>query len=335
MDVLVIGGNRFVGRLAAGLLLDAGHRVALLHRGLGGPDPFGGRAERLLGDRTGPDLGRLLRGRSFDAVLDMAAFTAEDGRVAAALLHGRVGHYVMVSSGQVYLVREGCPRPAREEDFAGPVVARPRDPGDAGEWDYGMGKRACEDALAEAHAARGFPATIIRIPMVNGELDNHRRLESYLWRLADGGPVLVPGGGDQPMRHVDGPEVARALVSILGRAELAGRSYNLAQEETPTLRELLGSLRILLGSGSELVPVPVPAVAAAGLELAEVSPFSSRWMSFVDPARARAELDFTHRPLASCLERIAGWFTRQRPAAAPPGYRRRVGELRLAAAVAT
>ena len=185
MDVLVIGGNRFVGWLLGFRLLAAGHRVTLLNRGRL-PDPFGSRVTRLVGDRK-TDLGRLLAARRFDAAIDLAAYTGEDGLRAAEILRGRVGHYVMVSTGQVYLVREGAPRPAREEDYAGPVMTRPADPGDVWDWEYGVGKRACEDALAEAHARDGFPATRVRIPMVNGERDYLRRIESYLWRLVDGG----------------------------------------------------------------------------------------------------------------------------------------------------
>lgn len=150
MHVLVIGGNRFVGWLLGWRLLASGHEVTLLNRGTL-PDPFGGRVERLAGDRR-TDLDRLLAGRTFDAVVDLAAYTGEDGARAAALLAGRTGHYVMISTGQVYLVREGCPRPAREEHYDGPVMARPPTPADLADWEYGIGKRACEDALALAHA---------------------------------------------------------------------------------------------------------------------------------------------------------------------------------------
>lgn len=188
MHVLVVGGNRFVGKLLAWRLLAAGAKVTLLNRG-GLPDPFGERVERLRGDRT-RDLERLLRGRSFDAVVDLAAYTGEDGRCAAEILRGRTAHHVMISTGQVYLVRAGCPRPAREEDYDGPVTARPGDPADVEDWEYGVGKRACEDALAAA-ARDGFPATRVRIPMVNGPLDYFRRIEGYLWRL-------VPGGRSAP-----------------------------------------------------------------------------------------------------------------------------------------
>ena len=322
MDVLVIGGNRFVGWLLGFRLLAAGHKVTLLNRGRL-QDPFGDRVERLTGDRTTPDLDRLLAGRSFDAVVDLAAYTGEDGRRAAALLAGHAGHYVMVSTGQVYLVREGCPRPAREEDYDGPVMARPSDPAELREWEYGMGKRACEDALAEAHAKDGFPATRVRIPMVNGERDYFRRLESYLWRLVDGGPLLLPDFGEHRVRHVYGAEVARFLVEVLGREEAIGNAYNVAQEETPTLAELVAILRHHLGSKAEVVPIASDRLRAAGLDPLRVSPFSGPWMSFVDPGRALRELGFRHEPLELYVGKIVASFLAHPPSDRPEGYARR------------
>jgi nucleoside-diphosphate-sugar epimerase len=327
--VLVIGGNRFVGILLGWRLLARGDEVTLLNRGHL-PDPFDDRVARLRADRTTPDLGRVLSGRTFDAAVDLAAYTGEDGRRAAEILGGRVGHHVVLSTGQVYLVREGCPVPAREEDYHGPVMARPSDPRDLPEWEYGVGKRACEDALAEAHARSGFPATSVRIPMVNGERDYLRRIEGYLWRLLDGGPLILPDGGAHRLRHVYGGEVARFLAGILGRTETFGRAYNLAQEEAPTLAELVGRLRDLLGSRARIVPVPVERIRAAGLDPARVSPFSGRWMSFLDPSRARTELGFRHEPFEAYLPKIVAAFLAHPPAGRPEGYTRRADERRLA-----
>lgn len=332
MNTLVIGGNRFVGRLLVWRLLAGGHRVAVLNRGCIA-DPFGARVERLVGDRTGPDFERLLGDRKFDGVVDLAAYTGEDGRRAAKLLSGRVGHYIMISTGQVYLVREGCSRPAvepaREEYYSGPVMGRPADPVDLEDWDYGIGKRACEDALDLA-SREGFPATRIRIPMVNGALDYFRRIEGYLWRLLDGGPVLLPDGGDHRLRHVDGCEVARFVSSILGQERTFGRAFNLTQEEMPTLMELLEMLRDLLGSRARIIAMPSENIRAAGLRPIDVSPFHDPWISFLDPTRARDELGFRHAPLAQSLASVTASFLSHTPSDRPRGYAGRDAERRIA-----
>jgi nucleoside-diphosphate-sugar epimerase len=318
--VLVIGGNRFVGRDLVWRFLAAGFEVTTLNRGRLA-DPFGARIERLVGDRATGDFERLVGGREFDAVVDFAAFAAADTRRAAEVLQDRIGHYVMISTGQVYLVRE--PRPlnaARETDYDGPVMAPPPDAAERGEWDYGMGKRGAEDALIAASSERRFPSTRLRIPMVNGERDYHRRIESYLWRLLDGEPMLLPDGGRTPTRHVYGGAVARAVVRLLGQPATFGQAYNLAQEETPTLVEILTLLAEILGASARFVEVSSDRIASTGLEVAQVSPFSGRWMSFLDPSRAQAELGFRHDPLRHYLEKIVASFLAHPPAEAPESY---------------
>jgi nucleoside-diphosphate-sugar epimerase len=334
VKVLVVGGNRFVGYELAWRLVAAGHQVTLFNRGRLG-DPFGPRVERLRGDRTTADFARLVAGRSFDAAVDFAAFVGPDARGAVEALDGRVGHYVFISSGQVYLVREGCARPSRESDYDGPVMPAPSegDP-DRRDWEYGVGKRACEDVLAEAWAARRFPGTRLRLPMVYGERDHSRRLEGYLWRLLDGGPLLVPDGGTHPVRHVYAAEVVRCALALLGRADTFGQAYNVCQQEAPSLLEYLRLLAEVVGSPSALVPARAAELQGAGLDPAAVSPFSGRWMSWLDPARARVELGFAHRPMEECLRSVVASFVAHPPADRPPAYAGRPREVELAGRLA-
>jgi nucleoside-diphosphate-sugar epimerase len=329
LDVLVVGGNRFVGYELAWRLLADGHRLTLFNRGTRS-DPFGERVERLRGDRTAGDFSRRLAGRRFDAVVDFAVFRGEEAAEAAESLKDRVGHYVMISTGQVYLVREPRPSPARETDYEGGLMAAPASGKEEEEWSYGMGKRAAEDILVRAWASSRFPSTRLRLPMVNGERDYHRRLEGYLWRLLDGGPLILPDGGDRPMRHVYGAAVARAITSLLGSGRTFGEAYNLAQDETPTARELLTIAAELLGARPRFVPVPARDIEAAGLDVVAVSPFSGRWMSFLDPSRAKAELGFRHEPLREYLGRIVAAFVAHPPASPPPSLTRREEEKALA-----
>jgi nucleoside-diphosphate-sugar epimerase len=331
VKALIVGGNRFLGHELALRLVAAGHAVTVFNRGTLA-DALGDRVERLRGDRTTADFERLLAGRRFDAVVDFAAFDADAGRRAARVLGGRVGHYVAISTGQVYLVRQGCPRPARESDYDGPLVPRPEDAYDRGQWDYGVGKRGLEDELARAWEDERFPATRLRIPMVNGERDHFRRIERYLWRLLDGGPLLLPGGGAHQTRQVYSGAVVKAILGLLGNPRTFGRAYNLAQDETPTLRELLTALATSLGAAPRLVEVSPAAAREAGLDPLVLSPFSGSWMSFVDPGLAQAELGFRHEPLAAYLDKIVAAFLAHPPAEAPPGYEQRETERRLAAA---
>ena len=263
--------------------------------------------------------------------MDFAGFVASDVERAVRVLRGRVGHYVFISTGQVYLVREPRPSPARETDYDGALMPEPPSGHpDHGDWAYGVGKRACEDVLSAAIARDGFPSTRLRVPIINGERDHTRRLEGYLWRLLDGGPLLVPDGGAHRLRHVYARDVARTIAGLLGEGRAIGQAYNLCQEETPTLVEVLELLARLVGAPSRLCAVPRAALEAAGLNPVRVSPFSGRWMSLLDPARARAELGFVPTALATYLASIAASFLAHPPASPPDAYADRPRELALA-----
>ena len=80
MDVLLIGGTRFLGPLLVMRLLAGGHRVSILNRGTR-PDPFGAflpRIEGFVADRRSPEFSRALTGRSFDAVVDFEHYALHD-----------------------------------------------------------------------------------------------------------------------------------------------------------------------------------------------------------------------------------------------------------------
>jgi nucleoside-diphosphate-sugar epimerase len=334
MHVLVIGGTRFIGYHTTWRLLAAGHRVTLFNRGTLG-NPFGSRVERLEGDRTTDDFRRLLGERSFDAAVDFAAYYGDEVRSVLDVLAGRVGHYVFISTGQVYLVRDGCAWPAREEDYAGRLIPKPESSADRSEWEYGVGKRECEDLLVEAWISSRFPSTRLRLPMVNGERDHLRRIERYLWRILDGGPVILPDGGTRPTRHVYSGAVARAIVSLLGQERTFGQAYNLSQDEMPTVAQLAGTLIELLGSPARVLGVPAERIREAGLDPKDLSPFGGRWASLLEPARAKAELGFRHEPLREYLGTIIACFLAHPPSAPSESYsRHRAAERALAALAA-
>ncbi|HJT98064.1 MAG TPA: NAD-dependent epimerase/dehydratase family protein, partial [Rhodanobacteraceae bacterium] len=263
MDVLVIGGNRFIGRSFVLALRFRRHRITVLNRGTLTTPPG---VEHVVADRTTDAFDAALAGRRFDAVVDFAAFDGADARRALRVVNA--GHYIVISTGQVYLVREGATAPFREADYAGPVMAAPPTPVEHDDWAYGIGKREVEDAFAAAP----FLTTRLRIPMVSGEGDPKRRYEKYLRAILAGGPVVVPRA-DQIARHVYRGSLVDALIRLVEQPPAASNAFNFCQREEPTVRELIE----LIASAAR---APRPEIVDG--ETTE-SPFSSRWMSCLDP----------------------------------------------------
>ena len=328
MNVLVIGGTRFVGHMLVTTLAGRGDRVTVFHRGET-PGDLPPEVERLQGDRTEPGaLARAVAGRNFDGVVDMIAMRGAEAADAIAALEGRVGRYVHISTGQVYLVREGASTPAREGDYPGPLTpAPPPDSWDRREWDYGIGKRTCEDALASAWDERRFPSVRLRMPIIHGSRDPSGRLAGYVARLADGGPILVPEEPGAPLRHVWAGDVVAAILAALERDSVDGRAYNVSSEDLWSHRQFVERLAALVHVDARLVTVPRARLVEAGLFPA-CAPFSSTWMSVLDPSRAKAELGLVPRGFETFLPKRVEEI---REAPPPAAYaERRAEELRLA-----
>lgn len=328
--ILIIGGTTFMGYQLVWRLVAAGHTVTVLNRGKT-PDSFGNRVARIHVDRTAPAFAHALDRQEFDAVVDFAAYTAEDVSGAVAALRGRVGHYIFISSGATYVVRAGVARPCEapfpESAFDGRLSDAPTAPEDLASWQYGAHKRAAEAVLVQAWAAHRFPATRVRLPSVNGERDPSRRLESYLWRILDGGPVVLPDGG-MLTRHVYSGDVVLALDGLLGRADTFGEAFNLSQDEEPTLRELVQRLAGIMGAPDRTVLTTPESLVKVGLSARVISPYSDHWSSRLDASRAKTMLDFRHRPLDQYLNSLVAAFLSHMPSAPPPGYHDRDVEIR-------
>jgi nucleoside-diphosphate-sugar epimerase len=289
-DILILGGTRNLGHVTAIALLEAGHNVTVINRGLT-PDELPPDVHRLHADRADSEqMRRAINGHDFDLVLDTTTYTGGDARSAVEVFRGRVGRYVFVSTGQVYLVREGISRPFREESYDGPVMLEPpRGSEDYDSWTYGAWKRDAEDEFASAFARGGFPVTTIRLPMVASERDHYGRIQAYVARLLDGNAILVPDDHALPLRHVYVGDVARLIVELVKSRDGIGRAYNISYGESVSLVEFLEMLAAAAKRPLDLRRVTRSDLTEAGL-LPHCSPFSGRWMSELDNTRSLAEL---------------------------------------------
>jgi nucleoside-diphosphate-sugar epimerase len=330
MRVLVIGGNRFLGIELTALLLARGHRVTLLNRG-NLSDPFGPLVQRYCADRGTDAFDAALEGSTWDAVVDFALFDGPQAQRLLRVLDGRVGHLIVISTGQVYLVRTPRPSIASERDYAGATLAAPPTPREEPDWRYGIEKRDAEDVLRSGR----LPHTIFRLPMVHGGRDHKRRLDSLLWRLMDGGPIFLTQP-DAPVKQVFSGAVSRALVAAVERGPVShpddgslGKAYNLAWDEALTARGLVDAVAQCLGTTARVRTMQSDVVRAAGIDPYLACSVNSEWMSALDATVAQRELAFVHEPLQVWLPAalqgcIARWD------GPPPSMSQREIELRLA-----
>lgn len=250
MNLLVLGGTRFVGRAVIAEALDRGWSVTAVHRGLTGqlPAEVGAR----FADRSDPSaLATALGHGRWDLVVDTWSGAPRVATLAARLLRGRAGRYGYVSSASVY-------RPGQTQAEASPVVDG--DP-QAADGDYPAIKRGAELGILAS-----FPTALLARPgLILGPGEDIGRLPWWLARAAAGGRMVAPGVPGRPLQYVDVRDLARWLLEALANGS-SGPVDVISRSGHATTRTLLEACLEVTGSSAELVWVSEERLAAAGVE---------------------------------------------------------------------
>ncbi|GGF34722.1 reductase [Marmoricola endophyticus] len=250
MRILVLGGTAWLGRELAARAVAAGHDVVCLARGEAGPHAPGTRLVRA--DRDADTGLAAVADRSWDAVLDVAR---RPSHVRRAVRDLRTGHYVLVSTGNVY-----ADTLTAGQDEAGPLLP-PGDENGTPEG-YGAAKVACERAVLEVYEGR---CTIARSGLLGGPGDPHDRAAYWPWRFAhpSGAEVLVPDAGAQATALLDVRDLASWLLRCV--AETVAGVFNTTGPVTP-MAEHLAVAAAVGGGTARTVPVPEDWLREHGVE---------------------------------------------------------------------
>jgi 2'-hydroxyisoflavone reductase len=200
MEILVLGGTQWVGRVVSREALERGHLVTCLARGVSGQVADG--AELVTADRTRPDAYDAVKARRWDAVVEVSW---QPGFVKAALAAISAGHWTYVSSGNVYLRHDepGADESAELQPTTHlQTVTREQ---------YGPAKRVCEDASRERYGDR---LLVARAGLIGGPGDHTGRSGAWVARCARDphGAVLIPSEPDMATQVVDVRDLAAFLV---------------------------------------------------------------------------------------------------------------------------
>ncbi|MFD1373449.1 NAD-dependent epimerase/dehydratase family protein [Actinoplanes sichuanensis] len=303
MDLLILGGSWFVGRVIADDAVARGWNVTVFNRGRSASSPEG--VHTIHGDReSAHDLARLAEAGPWDAVIDVAGTVPTMVRDAARALRPATNRYALVSSVSVYT---GWP--------AEPVTeASPLHDGDPDRSDeegpthtYGAMKVGCEAAVRREFASDRV--LIVRPGVVLGPHEYVGRLKWWLNRALRGGRILAPGRPDRPIQPIDVRDLAAFVLDRI--ADGGSGTFNLAPPaDSSTYRDLLVACLEATGGRGELLWIDEEWLAAQDvrqwteLPLWRVPP--GTWA--MDTKRATAA-GLTCRPLAETVHDTWGWLS--------------------------
>lgn len=309
LDILILGGTGFTGPFQVQYALARGHKVTLFNRGKRPSPEWPGAVEQLHGDRNTGDL-KALEGRKWDVCIDNPTSLPFWVRDAGKVLAGNVGQYLFISTISVYAdgskpgIAEDAPlAPYKGKD----AMAETRDTLMADvENLYGPLK-----ALSEAEARKQFGArtTIVRPGYIVGPRDDTDRFTYWPHRIAQGGEVLVPGDGQDPVQIIDGRDLGEWMIRLAengttGTFNACGPDYALSTDA------MVHGCHAVTGGPATFTHVPADFLEKheAGLPIwvARTHPVYGGYGA-VSNARAIAA-GLTFRPLATTVADLLEWF---------------------------
>jgi 2'-hydroxyisoflavone reductase len=299
--ILVLGGTGFLGPALVEAARARGDVVTLFNRGKTNPGRFTD-LEQLHGDRDGKL--EALAGRKWDVVIDTSGYVPRIVRMSAELLAPSVERYVFVSSISAYdeSIPPGSDENARIAQLTDPATEDVRA-------SYGALKAACERAAETAMPGR---VLVIRPGLIVGPGDPTDRFTYWPVRLSEGGEVLAPGTGDDPIQVVDVRDLGNWMVEMAGR-RATGIFNGVGPASRTSMRAMLDACQPASGARAALTWVPWPF-----LEKEKVEPWGDMpvWipaggpesgMSQVSIARAVAA-GLRFRPLAETARDTLTWW---------------------------
>lgn len=224
MNILVLGGTKFLGRHLVDSARARAHEVTLFNRGKTDPDLFP-QLETILGDRE-YDVEKLT-GRQWDAVVDTCGYVPRIVGLSAVGLERAIGRYVFISSISAYDdaifskigIDESDPVGKLKDETVEEITGET----------YGPLKALCEKAVQVIYAER---ALVVRPGLIVGPHDPTDRFTYWPVRVARGGDILTPENPAAPVQIVDVRDLSDFIISLIetgasGIYNAAGPDYGL------------------------------------------------------------------------------------------------------------
>lgn len=306
MNILILGGTRFLGRYLAQSALERGHQVTLFTRGKTNPGLFP-QAEELHGDRDG-DL-HSLENRNWDAVIDTCGYLPRVVAQSVDLLKDRIGSYCFISSISVYAQSD---RTVIDENFTTVQMPVGVQSEDIPQY-YGELKVLCEQEVLRAFNER---ALIVRPGLIVGPHDPSDRFTYWPWRISLGGEVLAPGSPNRQVQFIDVRDLAEWNIRLVEN-QIRGVFNATGPHQPVEMCELLEECERISHSGATLTWVDDVFLLENGagpwMELPLWLTGEDQWGLMNTSIRRAVDTGLSFRPLAVTIADTLTW-AQARPA---------------------
>ena len=304
MQILILGGTRFLGRHLVEAALKKGHELTLFNRGQSNPDLFP-QLERLQGDRDGAL--SVLEGRRWDAVIDTCGYLPRLVRASAELLADQVEQYTFISTISVYA--DESIHGMDEESPVGKLEDESVE--EVNNDTYGPLKVLCEQAVETAMPGR---VLTVRCGLIVGPHDQSDRFTYWPVRVAQGGEVVAPAHPGKPIQWIDVRDLSEWIIRMVEARATA--IYNACgPRETLTMGHFLAECKAVSESDAHFTWLSEEFLLAN-----DVVPFSDMplWerqgedgLTTINASKA-INAGLTFRPLAETIRDTLAWH-RTRP----------------------
>ncbi len=251
VQILILGGNVFLGRSIAEVAVARGHETTTFTRGASGSSPAG--AVAFHGDRDNAHDIASLGGGSWDVVVDVARSPLQVDS-AIRVLRAISSRYVFVSTTSVYADLGKGPLTSES-----PVV----EPATGIDSPYPNLKVRCEQIVRNSYPDNHL---IARPGLLAGPGDPTDRFTYWVERATRPGPILAPGKPQRRVRFTDVRDLASWIVHAI-ESEVAGTFNTVGPATRLTMAEFLAACLAVAGnSDTDLRWVPDDFLLAESVE---------------------------------------------------------------------
>ena len=221
--ILIMGGNKFVGKEIIKKFLEKDYIVYVINRGM--RKNIEG-VVFLKADRNNlVEIENILKGIEVDIIIDVSAYTEEQVDILHKVMRNKFKQYILISSASVYNNIES--NPANEESQTGENLV----------WgDYAKNKYLAEKKTIENSKLYNFKYTIFRPFYIYGIGNNLDRENYFFSRIKYNLPIYIPSKNNIiQFGYVE--DLALAIESSIGNSDFYNQIFNISGDEYVTMSE--------------------------------------------------------------------------------------------------